>query len=456
VLVSTLFGFSGTITRRAYVAVALIAVLLKHIIDLSVATFAFHRAWSPLNYFLPLGVPVSIGGLDPGERRFVLSMLAVALPFAWVGVAITVKRFRAIGWPRWLWILFFVPIANVASFLIAAAWPERTPSGGQEQRRWLARFVPQDSFGAATLAAVVSAVLGLACVALGTRVLATYGWGLFAAIPFSEGALAASLYGAHRRRELNESVLVAMCAMLLTLGGLLAVALEGAMCIAMAAPLALFLAFVGALFGYALQSRGSGGRLDAGMLILLALLPPTIMGAEAAAPRDASVYAVRSEIVINASPMKVWRSVISFPDLPPPTEPEFRLGIAYPERAKIVGHGVGAVRYCEFSTGDFVEPITDWAPGKRLAFRVAHNPEPMRELSPYSRLDTVHLHGYMISRRGEFDLEPLAGGRTLLIGTTWYQHHLWPESYWALFSNAIIHRIHMRVLRHIKRLAESG
>ncbi len=417
-LFSTLFGFSGTITRRAYVAVALTAVLVKHVIDLFVATFAFHRAWSPLNYLLPLGVPVSIGGLDPGEREFVLSMLAVALPFAWVGVAITVKRFRTVGWPPWLWILFFVPIANVASFLVAAAWPERTPGDGEERPRWLARLVPEDSLGAATLAAVLSAALGVGFVALGTRLLTTYGWGVFAAIPFSEGALAASLYGAHRRRELNESVVVAMCAMLLTLGALLAVALEGAMCIAMAAPLALFLAFVGALFGYALQSRGSGGRLDAATVIVLALLPPTIMGAEATMPQDASVYTVRSEIVINASPMKVWRSVISFPDLPPPTEPEFRLGIAYPERARIAGRGVGAVRYCEFSTGDFVEPITDWKPGRVLAFTVAQNPEPMRELSPYSGLDTAHLHGYMISRRGEFDLQPLPGGRTLLIGTT--------------------------------------
>jgi hypothetical protein len=31
---------------------------------------------------------------------------------------------------------------------------------------------------------------------------------------------------------------------------------------------------------------------------------------------------------------------------------------------------------------------------------------------------------------------------------------MWPASYWQWWSDMIIHRIHMRVLRHIQRLAE--
>lgn len=454
-MLKMLFGFAGTMSRRAYVTVALVGVLVKHAVDLYAASDIFHRPWSPLNYLVPLGIPVPLNAMTASDRVFVLSMLAISLPFAWVGIAITVKRFRTIGWPIWVCVLFFVPIANIVSFAVAAAFPERPAEEEQSRMRWLARVVPIDSLGAALLAIAVSAALGLLCVALGTRVLTSYGWGLFAAIPFSQGAIAAFLYGVHRRRSLRESAGVALCAMLLTLIGLLAVALEGAICIAMAAPLAFILAFIGALFGHVVQnSRGPRMRIDAAMLFVLLFISPAIMGAEAAAPRSAPMYMVRSQIVIDAPPMKVWRSVISFPDLPPPKELAFRLGIAYPERAKIVGRGVGAVRYCEFSTGSFVEPITVWEPGRRLAFRVAHNPEPMRELSPYPGLQTSHLRGYMVSRHGEFDLKALPGGRTLLVGKTWYQHHLWPGAYWAVFSDDIIHRIHMRVLRQIKRLAE--
>jgi hypothetical protein len=32
---------------------------------------------------------------------------------------------------------------------------------------------------------------------------------------------------------------------------------------------------------------------------------------------------------------------------------------------------------------------------------------------------------------------------------------MWPADYWALWSDAIIHRIHRRVLDHVRALAET-
>ena len=55
---------------------------------------------------------------------------------------------------------------------------------------------------------------------------------------------------------------------------------------------------------------------------------------------------------------------------------------------------------------------------------------------------------------GQFRLVRLPGGRTRLEGTTWYQHGLYPAGYWRLWSDWIIHRIHLRVLEHVKRLSE--
>jgi hypothetical protein len=52
-------------------------------------------------------------------------------------------------------------------------------------------------------------------------------------------------------------------------------------------------------------------------------------------------------------------------------------------------------------------------------------------------------------------LTALANGHTLVEGTSWYQHHLEPGQYWRWWSDAIIHRIHRRVLTHIKTLSES-
>lgn len=49
---------------------------------------------------------------------------------------------------------------------------------------------------------------------------------------------------------------------------------------------------------------------------------------------------------------------------------------------------------------------------------------------------------------------PLADGKTKLEGTTWYYHNIKPRAYWKLWSDFIIHKIHERVLNHIKENAE--
>ncbi|HKD64080.1 MAG TPA: hypothetical protein VKB40_08600 [Candidatus Acidoferrales bacterium] len=132
-----------------------------------------------------------------------------------------------------------------------------------------------------------------------------------------------------------------------------------------------------------------------------------------------------------------------------------KLGVAYPESAHIEGSCVGAVRYCVFSTGAFVEPITAWGPGSRS--RSTWRVHPIRcELSPYKNLSPPHLHGYLRSRRGEFRLIELPGQRTRLEGSTWYEVEMAPEGYWQIWSDFLIHRIHTRVLEHIKADTESA
>jgi hypothetical protein len=163
---------------------------------------------------------------------------------------------------------------------------------------------------------------------------------------------------------------------------------------------------------------------------------------------------VRTAIEVNAPPEKVWNQVVAFAEIPPPKELLFRAGIAYPMRAEISGHGVGAVRHCVFSTGPFVEPIEVWDEPRLLQFGVTANPAPLNEISPHGNIQPPHLHGYFVSEKGQFSLTALPGGRTRLEGTTWYQHTMWPAGYWHLWSDYIIHKIHLRVLEHIRVAVE--
>jgi hypothetical protein len=267
-----------------------------------------------------------------------------------------------------------------------------------------------------------------------------YGLALFLAVPFFLGILVdiafvprtgpcAAGYGA--------------LAALVASGSLLVVGIEGLICIVMSLPITVTLGATGAFVSYEFRRQ----RVRAHGAAMLLLLPAGSLGFDLTARPP--VFQVRTAIDIAAPPEKVWQSVVTFSDLPEPDQWYFRAGLAYPKRARIVGSGPGAVRYCEFSTGPFVEPIEVWDQPRLLRFRVAANPAPMHEWSPYARVIPKHLHGYLVSRQGQFLLTPLPSGGTHLEGTTWYQHGLWPAQYWRLWSDAIIHRIHLRVLEQI-------
>ncbi len=170
--------------------------------------------------------------------------------------------------------------------------------------------------------------------------------------------------------------------------------------------------------------------------------------------RTEQIHVVTSRVIVDASPAEVWENVIAFQPLPEPTELWFRAGIAYPTSASITGRGIGATRYCVFSTGSFTERITVWEEPRLLAFDVIEQTEPLRELSPYPAVYADHLDGGLLSRRGEFRITPLGEGRTSLEGSTWYDLTLYPESYWRLWTDPIIRAIHLRVLRQIKTQSE--
>jgi hypothetical protein len=192
------------------------------------------------------------------------------------------------------------------------------------------------------------------------------------------------------------------------------------------------------------------------MLSVVLLLVPAFFGMEHAAGLQPETFRVQTVIEVNAPPEQVWQKVIAFTEIPPPKEMLFRAGIAYPIRAEMFGRGPGAVRRCIFSTGPFVEPIEVWDEPRLLKFGVTANPAPLQEWTPYAHIEPPHLHGYFVSEQGQFLLTALPNGRTRLEGTTWYRHTMWPTAYWHLWSDYIIHRIHLRVLNHIREAVESS
>jgi uncharacterized membrane protein YhaH (DUF805 family) len=463
---SLLFGLRARVSRRQYLIWGFALAALKFAVDTGIVYAFTKKTWSPLGYVLPSMIlrDESVGSV-PGAMHVLL--VVAAMPFLWIGVTMSVRRAADAGVSPWLGVGFLVPVLNYLTIAVLAAMPTKReatwapapltayrgppPAGGGEAAGPPSSVELPSGVRAALLGLAACIGLGLAMLGLSVYGLGAYGTALFFATPFTMGAVSALIYNATYQRTLGLTLGLAVLGTMLTGSVVLLFALEGVICLAMAFPIAAVLSMVGALLAWVISSsqRPDGVRRPVAMLLLL---PAFAVGeAKVAEP---TLRHVTTTIEIDAPPERVWPNVIGFSDLPAPPRWMYRLGVAYPLRARIQGSGVGAVRHCEFSTGPFVEPITVWDEPRRLAFDVTSQPPSMTEWSPYQSVKAPHLEGYMVSKGGEFRLVPLAGGRTRLEGTTHYTLAIYPEVYWVVYGEALLHGIHTRVLDHIKDLSE--
>ena len=364
----------------------------------------------------------------------------------------SVRRAALAGLSPWIGLTVLLPFVNFVTMILLATLPD-----GPRERWDPARGAQPSPPPAVEVIRTVRAIgAAFACGAV-TFLVVVNGFGDYAAsfflgAPLVMGAIAGFVYNRPDPRPLGKTILLGVLVMAIAGGFLLLFAFEGLICLAMAVPIVVPLALLGAALG---KGVADATRTGLGQVVPLALALPLVAGAESlVAPLPE--YCVLTTVEVDAPPEAVWRHVVAFADIPPPTEWFFRAGVACPLRARIEGSGVGAVRHCEFTTGDFVEPVTAWDEPRRLAFDVAAQPDPMVELSPWGHVHPPHLRDRSLqSRRGEFLLVDLGGGRTRLEGRTWYTFAMRPQAYWTLWSDFSIHAIHRRVLAHIKRLAEA-
>ena len=280
--------------------------------------------------------------------------------------------------------------------------------------------------------------------------LRSYGPVVFVFAPLVMGFVAAYVDSVEEHRSMGNCMASALLPLLLVAIVVVAVKIEGVICLVMAAPLAVPEAIFGAIIAFRLQRHRGARVLNAAMIILLPIgliLSPHGPGTETAT--------ATTSMIVNAPPTLVWKYVTAFPDLAPPDDFLFRAGVAYPIATHVFGQGIGASRECVLSTGTMTERVTAWEPGHLLRFDVLYTPPSMKELSPWADIHPPHLDGFYTSKQGEFRLTELSGGRTLVEGQSWYRNGLTPFKYWNLWSAHIVHRVHVRVLSHIKHLAET-
>lgn len=448
---SYLFSFEGRMKRLPYSLWSLGLFFSQHLLVLIL--FAAYGVKTPSGWdAAPIALEFAVAPLRlivlhwKFSEEIVFAALFFQLLVAWALAALAFRRALDAGDSGWIAALAIAPIAQIAIIVRLSSLPTLEQPIAP---------VPKAEGGIGWPIAVKGVLAGIALivagVATGTFIFRAYGYGVFVIAPLVMGACTAAI--ANWRQDIGRAYTtrLVMCAM--TLGGIAIVltAVEGLICILMAAPLGYGMAYLGGLLGraIALYSRRSARHTLSGFSVL-----PLILIAEVLLTPMTS-FQTENRITIDASPAVVWESIVNMERIEEPLPLIYRLGVAYPVQGQVIGEGVGAVRIGIFSTGTALERVTSWEPGRKLGFRVFRNIPAMTELSPYEHLQTPHLTSYFSTHETHFELQPMADGGTELIERTSHVLKLEPVLYWLPLARLVVAQNNARILGHIKRQAEA-
>jgi uncharacterized membrane protein YhaH (DUF805 family) len=459
---AALLSFNGRIRRFPYAlwswAILISQYLVSFLIfqargDLTEANrwqFQFSTTLARL-YPVPLRSLVDHEWLtaDKWASNFGLVLVLICMLFAvWALAALSFRRAADAGVNGWIATFSIAPIIQIPLVLLLSVLPSRAV----EERSPIENVSGAFSKGGAAAAQGVVAGIGvtLAAVAASTLLFGSYGYGLFVASPFVIGAMTA--YFANRIQDMGEARTTRLVLVAAALGGLALVftALEGIVCIVLAAPLGLGVAVVGGLLGRSIALRMT--RSATHTLSAVALLP-IVFAAEWALPATTS-FETYQTVEIDASPEAIWRAIVTMDTIDEPLALPFRLGVAHPLRGEVLSEGVGAIRRGEFSTGIAIERVTEWIPNRKLAFVVLNEVPAMRELSPYRHVHAPHVIGYFRTTLTSFELVPGPNGRTNIVERTSHELRLEPVLYWLPMARWVVTQNNARVLAHIRHQAE--
>ena len=259
----------------------------------------------------------------------------------------------------------------------------------------------------------------------------------FFLLPLMVGLIAAWFY---RRlsRGVGLTFLDALWISLVGVGAAAIVLREGIVCLVIAFP-AVYLLILTGLFIGRIWFRWNYTRLQLSILPALILLTVTDVFYS-----SAERAVVTDEILIQAAPERIWPHVLAFSDIHDrPDYWIFRLGLPYPTQTTNGGNFVGADRQCMFSDEIVIkERVAEFVPNEKLTFDIVEQPT------------HPEAYGHITLHRGQFVLRDNGNGTTTLFGSSWYTLHVRPRWYFDLWTRDMTRAVHLRVMNHVRRLAE--
>ena len=214
---------------------------------------------------------------------------------------------------------------------------------------------------------------------------------------------------------------------------------EGIICLIIVSPLLMAFVILGAFSGKAMFRRNNQ-TLNASVFAML-----FVMFVSDSLSVHHYENKVADVVVINAPPAEVWRYVVAYKRNEAPSKYWlFKIGMPSPVQSTAEGYYLGAKRKCIFSNGYvFNEKIVTYDENKNLAFDITKQPR------------DPEIMGHINILSGQFLLKDNHDGTTTLTGNSWYKLYVFPVWYYDIWAKSVIRNVHLRVMEHIKSLAES-
>ena len=232
--------------------------------------------------------------------------------------------------------------------------------------------------------------------------------------------------------------------------------IEGLIGLAMFAPIGMGCASLGGILGGFLGRMARGRRSSDVIAGCILFLPLLVGPLEQQVLYSREIHETKTYIDISAAAEVVWSNIERVPKIETrelPTSWSRRIGFPDPVEATLSYEGVGAVRHATFAGGVlFIENVDVWEPQRRLAFSIHAQTDQI----PNTTLDEhVRIGGpFFDVLRGEYELEPLAGGVIRLHLSSWHRESTTFNWYARVWADAVMRDLQGRILEVIKQRSE--
>jgi hypothetical protein len=309
------------------------------------------------------------------------------------------------------------------------------------------------SLAAALLGAVAYGLIGRLAFSEELPIAAPMTFTFIFILPMAVGFLAA--WSPQEEWRSREAVLLPLGAALMVLITVLAIGVEGLICVVMMTPVFLLMALLGGMLAWTIR-KVRNRRLRSTALLTMLLLPYVAGPLEQQIPQVQSRRIVENRIRIRADEQTVWKQIIRVPAIRPEeyrTTFIHRIGFPRPIEATLSHEGVGGVREASFERGVlFRETVTEWVPQRRLSFTIAVDSIPTKTLDQH-----VTVGGeYFDVLDGTYEIVPIAPGQVEL--RLWSTHRLSTHfnAYSALWTDFVMRQIQGNILEVVRDRAEQA